>query len=78
VSLYYYVRVVKTMYLEGIPRRAGDVVPLRIGSHFGIMLFVCLVPTILFGIYWQPLARLATWSVGASAPVEARPVAAHK
>jgi NADH-quinone oxidoreductase subunit N len=78
VSLYYYVRVVKAMYLEGIPRRAGDVVPLRIGPHFGILLFLCLLPTLIFGIYWQPLARLATWSVGANATVEARPVAAGK
>ncbi|MCE9582012.1 MAG: NADH-quinone oxidoreductase subunit N [Planctomycetes bacterium] len=78
VSLYYYVKVVKTMYLEGIPRHQGDVVPLRIGTHFSILLFICLVPTIVFGIYWQPLQRLAEWSVGVSAPVEAPKATAGK
>lgn len=78
VSLYYYLKVVKAMYLDGIPRHGGDVVPLRIGGHFGIMLFICLVPTVLFGIYWQPLQRFAQWSVGANARVEARPATAVK
>ncbi|NUN47809.1 MAG: NADH-quinone oxidoreductase subunit N [Candidatus Brocadiae bacterium] len=64
VSLYYYVRVVKAMYLEGIPRNENDVVPLRIGGYFGILLFVCLVPTIVLGIYWQPLQKLAMHSSG--------------
>ncbi|MBI2922612.1 MAG: NADH-quinone oxidoreductase subunit N [Planctomycetes bacterium] len=66
VSLYYYVRVVKTMWLEGIPRNDADVIPFRVGSYNGFLLAVCLVPTILFGIYWAPLERLAKYSVGAN------------
>jgi NADH-quinone oxidoreductase subunit N len=66
VSLYYYVRVVKAMYLEGIPRGRQDVVPLRVGSHFNVLLFACLLPVVLFGVYWQPLQKLALYSVNAS------------
>lgn len=72
VSLYYYVKVVKAMYLEGIPRHGGEAVPLRVGGHFALLLFVCLLPTLLFGVYWQPLQRLAEWSVGAHVPAETR------
>ena len=73
VSLYYYVRVARAMYLDGIPRGEGDVVPLKIGAHFGVLLFVCLVPTVLFGVFWQPLAKFAAWSVGTNVVQTAAP-----
>jgi len=52
VSLYYYLRVVKAMYLQGEPS-ATLVVPRPLML---VLLIALAVPTVLLGIYWAPVA----------------------
>jgi len=55
VSLYYYLRIVKAMFLESA---ADDFQP-RVSPGSQILLGLLLIPTLGLGIYWQPLASLA-------------------
>jgi len=57
ISLYYYLRVVKAMFLE-TPTEAIQV-QISLGSH--AVLLALLIPTLGLGIYWQPLARVVNW-----------------
>ncbi|MEE9572686.1 MAG: NADH-quinone oxidoreductase subunit N [Candidatus Neomarinimicrobiota bacterium] len=52
ISLYYYMRVVKVMYFEGDPQKAisRPILPVT------FILVVLATLTIIFGIYWTPLA----------------------
>ncbi|MDQ7815787.1 MAG: NADH-quinone oxidoreductase subunit N [Melioribacteraceae bacterium] len=56
VSLYYYVRVLKHMYLT----KATDYTPQIIPS-FGnkILLLILVIPILVFGIYFEPIINLA-------------------
>jgi len=56
ISLYYYVRVIKHMYLVKPEKEPIAVVP---NLHDTILVTVLLVPTVLFGIYFQPLVDWA-------------------
>jgi NADH-quinone oxidoreductase subunit N len=51
VSLYFYMRVVKTMYLDGNPSEEIIVPPLSVT----LILLVLAVPSVFFGIYWTPI-----------------------
>ena len=51
VSLYYYMRVVKTMYLDGEPSEKITVPPFSMT----IIFLVLAVPSVFFGIYWTPI-----------------------
>ena len=51
VSLYYYAGIVKKMFLEEAP----DTTPLRLSPFYLTLMFVLIVPTVLFGVYWAPL-----------------------
>ena len=55
VSLYYYMRVVKIMYLN----TASTETPVTLPVLYRILLFVLILPTILLGIYWNPLYEWA-------------------
>ncbi len=61
ISLYYYVRVFRNMYL-----RTSDAhqEPIRFSALQTATVFVLLIPTILFGLYFSPLVSLAQASVG--------------
>ena len=52
IALYYYMRIVKMMYLQG-EREDELYMPSRFQS---ILLAVLAVPTIIFGVYWTPIA----------------------
>lgn len=52
VSLYYYLRIVKAMFLE--PAEGAFEPKLSLGSQ--TLLTVLAVPTLGLGVYWQPLA----------------------
>jgi len=56
VSLYYYARVFKTMTLE----QPADHAPLAEPALGRALLVLLVVPTVVFGLYWGPLADLAT------------------
>lgn len=52
VSLYYYMRVVKVMYFEGEPSQNISTPQISV-----LFLFLTLaVPTVVFGLYWSPIA----------------------
>ena len=51
VSLYYYMRLVKTMYLDGEPSEEIVVPPFSMT----IIFLVLAVPSVFFGIYWTPI-----------------------
>ncbi|MBI5342419.1 MAG: NADH-quinone oxidoreductase subunit N [Deltaproteobacteria bacterium] len=59
VSLYYYARIVKVMFLED-PKDSTELpVPLFPRS---VLCFLA-IPTLLLGVYWEPVARVAANSV---------------
>jgi len=59
ISLYYYARIVKVMFLED-PTQAGEL-PVTFVPR--VMLGILVVPTLLLGIYWEPVIRVAEASV---------------
>jgi NADH-quinone oxidoreductase subunit N len=65
VSLYYYVRIFRNMYLRSSSLEGGPALP---PLHFTMMqkatVLVMLIPTILLGLYFSPLVQLAQASVG--------------
>lgn len=60
ISLYYYARVVKAMFLD---EPEGGEERVTVGVHHGVLLGFLVAPTIFLGIYWEPVMRLATTSV---------------
>jgi NADH-quinone oxidoreductase subunit N len=56
VSLYYYARIIKAMYLEDAP----DQRPLAIPAIYTGILVALAVPVLVLGIYWGPLVRWAS------------------
>ena len=51
ISLYYYFHVVKVMFLGG---KRSDVITYPPSTMFGLMIFTA-VPSLLLGLYWNPL-----------------------
>ena len=56
VSLYYYIRVLKHMYLT----KATDTTP-EVKPSFGntVLVLVFAVPVLYFGIFWEPIVNAA-------------------
>jgi len=59
VSLYYYARIVKVMFLEN-PKEATE---LRVAPVPRVMVCLLAVPTLILGVYWEPVIRVAEASV---------------
>ncbi len=60
VSLFYYARIIKAMYLED----ALDDRPLPVPALYTGVLVALAVPIIALGIYWAPLVRWAAAAFG--------------
>jgi NADH-quinone oxidoreductase subunit N len=60
VSLYYYVRIIRNMYLTS-PQ--GEAAPIRFAPQYIALMLVLVVPNILLGLYFSPLVNLAQASV---------------
>jgi NADH-quinone oxidoreductase subunit N len=60
VSLYYYVRVLRNMFLRA---PVGAVLPLKLSPARYLVLLVLAVPTLLLGLYFGPLVEYAQASV---------------
>jgi NADH-quinone oxidoreductase subunit N len=56
ISLYYYARVIKKMYLETAP---ANIQPIKVRILPALIIISLLIPTILFGIWWTPLQSFA-------------------
>ena len=52
ISLYYYFHVVKVMFLGG---KRSDIITYPPSTMFGLMIFTA-IPSLLLGLYWNPLA----------------------
>src|SRR3990170_2595828 len=59
ISLYYYARIVKVMFLAD----AGETAEIPLALVPRVMLAILVVPTLLLGIYWEPVIRVAEASV---------------
>ena len=60
ISLYYYIRVLRNMFLRDPEEAAGQI---QFSTSQVILLFVLLIPTLLFGIYYSPIVDLANASI---------------
>ena len=60
VSLYYYVRIIRNMFLRE-PDSSSQAVRFSFGQV--VILFVLLIPTLLLGLYFTPLVQFAQASV---------------
>lgn len=56
ISLYYYARLLKAMYLDKPAEGAGAV---EVDRQHSVVLGVLAVPVVLFGVFWQPLTAWA-------------------
>jgi NADH-quinone oxidoreductase subunit N len=61
VSLYYYYRVVRNMFLRSSEMQT---MPITFGGFQTALLLALVIPTVLFGLYFVPLSELAQASVG--------------
>ncbi len=59
ISLYYYVRVVKHMFLEG-DKHETVIMPQPV---FTFLFLFLAIPTLVFGVYWRPIADWVTNSM---------------
>ncbi len=59
VALYYYARIVKAMFMD----ESSEQSRLKIPLSQTVLLSVLVAPTILFGIYWAPLAQFVSTSI---------------
>ncbi|MCG8607134.1 NADH-quinone oxidoreductase subunit N [bacterium] len=61
ISLYYYARILKSMFLN----RADESVSigLSVSPYYVVLLAVLVIPTVLLGVYWAPLADFTSYSV---------------
>jgi NADH-quinone oxidoreductase subunit N len=53
ISLYYYARIIKAMYLS----KFEDNSAIRLSPIYTALMGLLVIPTILFGVYWAPVAR---------------------
>ena len=60
VALYYYARIIRTMFLDQ-PR--GDEGVVALDAHNAFLLWFLAIPTIGLGLYWAPVIALAERSV---------------
>jgi len=60
IALYYYMRVLRNVFLRGVEQPAA---PLVVGRLENVIVLVLLIPTLLLGLYFTPLADLAQASV---------------
>jgi NADH-quinone oxidoreductase subunit N len=60
VALYYYARIVRTMYLD-LPIDGDPVV--AIDGHSSFLVGVLMLATLVFGVYWAPVIDFAERSL---------------
>jgi NADH-quinone oxidoreductase subunit N len=60
LSLFYYAKIIKAMYLE----EAVDTAPLAVPRLYTGLLVALAVPLFVFGVYWGPLVRWAATAFG--------------
>jgi NADH-quinone oxidoreductase subunit N len=53
IGLYYYARIIKAMFFAD----AKDASPVGILAYHKVLMFILVVPTLVFGLFWGPLAK---------------------
>jgi len=61
VSLFYYARLVKAMFLDASPAGAPTV---NVPAIAMVLFAILAIPTLVFGVWWTPLAELAAKAAG--------------
>lgn len=66
VSLYYYVRIIREMYISDAPEAAAEpaVVQTRLSPLAMAVSLVTVVPTLVLGLWWGPLAEWIRLRIG--------------
>jgi NADH-quinone oxidoreductase subunit N len=59
ISVYYYARIVKVMFLEDAKEQAELPLP----AFPKAVLCLLVIPTLVLGVYWEPVSRIAENSV---------------
>jgi NADH:ubiquinone oxidoreductase subunit 2 (subunit N) len=62
VSLFYYMRIVASMYL-GKGRESDPTEPVPAGATYATLVWILGVATILLGLWWTPLQEAADRAV---------------
>jgi len=58
VSLFYYVRVIREMFLfDPTPATDGSIGSFNMGKLTAVLTLVTVVPTVVLGVFWNPLAE---------------------
>lgn len=60
VSLFYYMKVIKAMYLEEGEEGSA---PISIGATRAMLIGLMVVPTVVFGLWWSPIVDFAQRAV---------------
>jgi NADH-quinone oxidoreductase subunit N len=60
ISLYYYARIVRTMFLD-FPD--GSEAPVTVSAHNGALMWALSAATLVLGVYWTPVITLADRSL---------------
>jgi NADH-quinone oxidoreductase subunit N len=55
VSLFYYARIIKAMYLEDVPEAVPAAVP--VPAYYHALVWLCVVPTLILGVWFGPLVE---------------------
>jgi NADH-quinone oxidoreductase subunit N len=58
ISLFYYARIIKAMYLT-MPLSPA---PIAVAGAYRTLAWILAIPTLILGIYWEPLATFAARS----------------
>jgi len=53
VGLYYYARIIRAMFFD----TGKDTSPMGLLAFHKVLMFILVVPTLVFGLFWQPLVR---------------------
>ena len=60
VAAFYYFRIIRTMFLD---QPTGDEKPVTVSPHNGALMYSLSIATVILGVYWDPVFRLAKSSV---------------
>lgn len=63
VSLFYYARIVRTMFFDGQPQEGQVAEAVSFGPAYHALLGILAAPLLLLGVYWAPLYDFAQNSV---------------
>lgn len=66
ISLFYYARVLKAMYLER--HHSAEPIPMRLAGK--ILVIALLIPTLLLGVFWSPVKRFSDSAVNGIVQIE--------